>query len=771
MSSFKKMNNKGSALIIVIIIMTFVGVLATVVLSMTSINAQTKRVDSDSKENFYDAETALDEITLGVENVLAQATNKAYSEIFTQFTTLSNTERNARFQQVIRDEVSASLKFNETHRDADGKMPIVHLLQAFVTNSDAEVVSVASCSEIGDYLKINGLKVEYIDGEYSNTIITDIRINTPVADLSANIPSTSTLSFEKYGLVCENQLMVDNKSLIVEGDVYAGKDGITVHGASSSASFVSDNIITKGDIIVSNTFGSTEAANLSTATATRTSKTNIWAKNIIVRNNSITNSVLLQSKTNTDISFANASVKVKDDLELYSPASKVIMSGDYFGFGYSQDVEDQSSAIIVNGRGSYLDVKSLSSLQLAGRSFLLRPTKFEDGEQKYSGIAMGESLTLRGNQIAYLVPGKCISLGTGTSKETGVGNPLTESDYNSGFYPYGTANFDKTAIDTADFILGDYLQNDGYITGVYTKPNGQKVVYFYLDLKPDKITEFVEKYLEAYPKKLNNMAQIFEVKAIKTNTSYDADHNLLEGGSISAAGNVTADYYITADNEKSLSIYNPGAGGVGVSAIALDESYRYWTSYLRSEEDTTMTEAGYDVNKGVVENMINTELIRKLNSLNGASDIVMDITDYDGFGYRIIIVDNYGDDAFVVPRGMKGMIIATGDVELNFEGGKFTGIIIAGCDEDSGVSNGVVTVKSKSVVESDPKIVKSILGNTNLFKVTYTEGDEEKEAVLSDFFKEPRAGAVTYVPEVEEDEEEQFQSLAGLVVYENWTKE
>ena len=768
MKNLNKMNNKGSALIIVIIVITFVGVLATVVLTMTGINAQTKRVDTTSKKTFYDAESALDEVTLGIENVLAESTNKAYSAIFTEFTTLSNEERNSKFQDEIMNEVEARLKFSETVKDANGKQPIVHLLQGYITNSSAEVVSVGSCSHFVSstqkYLKINAIKIVYNDGDYSNTITTDIRINVPKADLSASIPKTSTLSFENYGLICENQLFVDGKKLTVNGDIYAGYNGININGANSSAAFISDNIISKGDILVSNTYldsASPDKVNLSTASTSKSTRTNIWAKNIIVKNTTSTAlEVLRDKKNNTDINFANASIKVRDDLELHSPGSRVVLTGEYFGFGNNEFVEAESSAIVLNGRNSYLDLRGLSSLQLAGRSFIKVPTKSGlDDEQKYEGYAMGESITIRGNQIAYLVPSDCISL---------KHNPVTWEEYKNTANPI-TIDFKKVNRD--GFVLEDYLNDGtGYKVNIYKKPSGGHVVYYYLDIKPSMLTQFYEDYCKTFG--TSRMADIFDVKGLKTNTATLDDGTVSEIGNIAAVGTIVSEY-VNSGTINDMFVYNPGAGGIGVTAVGLQNAFDYWTSYLRSEEDEGMTAAGYSKDKGVVENLINVDLINEINSVNGANDYIFQMTDVDGSKYSVLIVDNYDKFVLNVPSNMKGVVIATGDVKLDFQGGSFTGLIVAGCKEMKNSSikqNGVITVSSSSTVIADEKIVKTVLGNTNVFSLTYKYDGEYKTVTLADFFNEPSASSVGFTPEIEE-EEEQFQSLSGMVVYENWTKE
>ena len=58
----RKTDNKGSALVVVIIAMAFIGILASVLMYMSLLNYQMKVNNLKAKDNFYSAETVLDEI-------------------------------------------------------------------------------------------------------------------------------------------------------------------------------------------------------------------------------------------------------------------------------------------------------------------------------------------------------------------------------------------------------------------------------------------------------------------------------------------------------------------------------------------------------------------------------------------------------------------------------------------------------------------------------------------------------------------------------------
>ncbi|MDE7207365.1 MAG: hypothetical protein K2N90_09470, partial [Lachnospiraceae bacterium] len=57
-----KLNNRGSALISVLVVTTFITIIATTMLYMAAMNYQQKLTDYQNKESFYDAEKSLDEL-------------------------------------------------------------------------------------------------------------------------------------------------------------------------------------------------------------------------------------------------------------------------------------------------------------------------------------------------------------------------------------------------------------------------------------------------------------------------------------------------------------------------------------------------------------------------------------------------------------------------------------------------------------------------------------------------------------------------------------
>lgn len=92
----RKTDNRGATLIIVVICSAFVMILSTVILSITVTNRQMKKIEHEIKDNFYSAETALDEIKAGLEELVADSLEGAYLGILEEFTSHTEEEKGTR---------------------------------------------------------------------------------------------------------------------------------------------------------------------------------------------------------------------------------------------------------------------------------------------------------------------------------------------------------------------------------------------------------------------------------------------------------------------------------------------------------------------------------------------------------------------------------------------------------------------------------------------------------------------------------------------------
>ena len=94
----KKMNDKGSAIVVVIIAMTFIGILASVLMYMSLLNYQMKVNNLKAKDNFYSAETVLDQIRLGMQEEVSDSLKEAYQKVLVNYETITSAEKKTKLR-------------------------------------------------------------------------------------------------------------------------------------------------------------------------------------------------------------------------------------------------------------------------------------------------------------------------------------------------------------------------------------------------------------------------------------------------------------------------------------------------------------------------------------------------------------------------------------------------------------------------------------------------------------------------------------------------
>ena len=91
MQSLKK-NNKGSALIVCIIILLFVSILATVILYMSGINYRMKKNEYNTKVTFYSGEIYLERMQSNLVIPVSEAMGNAYMATNSNFLALDGVD-------------------------------------------------------------------------------------------------------------------------------------------------------------------------------------------------------------------------------------------------------------------------------------------------------------------------------------------------------------------------------------------------------------------------------------------------------------------------------------------------------------------------------------------------------------------------------------------------------------------------------------------------------------------------------------------------------
>lgn len=98
-------DNRGAALVTVLIAVTFMAFLVTTLLYVSSTNYKTKQLDYMNKVSFYQTEAPLEEIRARLMMEASYACEKAYKEVMLRYATLNATERNVLYYKLFAIEM------------------------------------------------------------------------------------------------------------------------------------------------------------------------------------------------------------------------------------------------------------------------------------------------------------------------------------------------------------------------------------------------------------------------------------------------------------------------------------------------------------------------------------------------------------------------------------------------------------------------------------------------------------------------------------------
>lgn len=448
-----KLNNHGSTLVMVIVILLFVGVIATGILTIVTGHLRSMGLIKTGTRNLYSAEEALDEIKARLGEMADKAYKDTYSDWLENYTVKEESVREQYFMSTFVDRLYRVLltEFIVPVRDDDPDEVAQRLLYAvdpsgirvelplLASGSVSDVIqSTEPAEQGGEYLGFVSLKdvrVTYSDrDDYTTSITTDIDFCVRYPGFTVTAQRSVSLGAEDlpcsdYVLISDSEIVMDgaggtvSPGSTVTGNVYAG-EGIRLKNNSTTVTVRADRLISGGTIEVLNgadlTVTGLQTSNNTYATA------EIWTDDIRLATENLT---AASDPTMT----VKADLYVRDDLSLDAESAVFTMQGGtYNGYMPGNAVSDSgsetgradgSSAIIVNGSNATLDLRQADELWIAGKAYIMVPGTFgstvaANSEQQYME---GESISYRGQQAAYLVPGECI---------IGVyHNPMTKAEH------------------------------------------------------------------------------------------------------------------------------------------------------------------------------------------------------------------------------------------------------------------------------------------------------------------------------------------------------
>lgn len=790
-----KKDNRGAAMIMVIVSIAFIGMLVAMIVYMAYCNYMMKAADKVAKNNFYSAESVLDAINAGIQQEVSNSMSEAYVETMQNSLNMTADEMSEAFRkdffkqlrakiatsatktlEPTSDASSSPVKWNvdtlityatDATRGGFTKANSQGAIGAYIapTSDNANIITLKG----SDYLTLHNLRVVYTDDKgYVSIIETDIRVKVP--DLNYAVAS-SRLDVENYSIIANQTLTNDNNhgggslKTTITGSVYGGQDGIYVAN-QKGLSFVD-----------STTDAATEyyliAGSLNVENAPNGLKVDSSHQNYVEGINVTTGSLDL-----------NGMSYVKDDLTIDGTGCNIKVGGVYRGYGDALNGADGSSSIVVNGARTSLDFSNLTELLLSGHAFIgashydaneerhavgagtvdpksnkssdyiADKKEYEEKTRNYQvsensvkknteDVMMGESVSVKANQMIYMVPAECMSNGK---------NPMSYQEYED------LLNANKTQSSTTDNSQNTTTETtqtttetqtpivdlsklwsklgSAYTSGykvVYRRVSGSVLVYFYLDFGTNELqaNEFFKAYYDYDKTGLTNYVKSY-INSITWN-----DVNPIPNDKLTLAGNA-----VKFDGGELTLIEDNLLNDEQKLSDALTNAEDYENTYLALScmlkpniDETSSAQQG----QSVYDNIVSSDFVDKNGEklYKDDADSVNAVVTNKDYEYK-------GDASNKIK-----LIISSKDVYLQQD---FDGLVIAG-------GNVYIGSGCTSITYNPVEVLKAL-------RTKYMDGVTTLYAyeALGD------SGKLTYA-ETTEIAGKEYVDLGSLITYENWKKE
>jgi len=617
----KKLNKKGSTIIMVLIMCSFVMILASAITSTVMLNLRMKMAKSNLKSTFYTAEEAVDEIYVSLGKVSMDSFNAAYVDELTHISAnrsinldgsisyITNNYANERLRKnymtrllsnlsIISDSdregylnniYSEDNSFSELERELNvvekekltnrlrsyleedvGKLDVKELLSASVVVSNEEIEDeYLNRSNIENYyLKITDLTVSYLNKQgYTSEVTIDINIGFPqetVALIENELEGRT--NFANYAFIAN------------EGILVSGRDDNKVNTVNKLANPSTLNLY--GSVYGGGSLG-IRVNNGANFNIYGNDSTNVISgKDLVVNGGSVnanggriwTNNIFTTLSKSSIYFQANSHIYAKDDLELRANDSNVNINGDYYGYGYvatNGGGHESSSSLIINSNNSKININSSANVLLSGNAYIT----YNEGAIPYE---TGFSYASYGDQESYLVPSAYIS-----SKVNPV-PLLTEAIYNTagntGRVSYEGKNV-EVSLDNSFFAYPLLDEEKPFILKVLKSSDGYGSAYYYLNFKNSALKAVYAKLIEDDEAYLNYRARstYYNNATTMERENYDNHrnslHDTLNINSASTKSDIFLSPFANMDSisDSTYDLYNNGVNMNGDN-ISLDYS-------------------------------------------------------------------------------------------------------------------------------------------------------------------------------------------------------
>ncbi len=650
--------NKGATIVTIMLAMFFLLTLGSIMIFMSYTALQIERTEAVGTRSFYDGEALVDEMKVGLQNAASDSAVEAHEILFKQYNsdnTKLGTIMVGRLDNWQTSGTPAVQLLEQFGTNSDGTPRYVYNTEAFAAFvveagaswDDIYIEGVSDPSDTARPIHIDGNVVGFVGTyknggtvEYDQHTVTFKGVSLTYIDPETEIKTSITTDFvielpdqffansgdivldfsdvTDYSLVATETLTATTGSY--GGGIYADKINIT-----GETTEFSDSVVTR------------EGLSLSVGSEVELTNTaSVWANDITLLNEAEINSK------------SGGTVYLQNDLALNGDRSSADIEGSLIGFGNSTTDPEKSSSIIINGVDSSLDLSSTERLMLAGHSFIMAQ------KGTAGSFLMGESISARTNQLAYLAPTHILTAANSDIKT----NPHVIET--------GTAPPDISSINKDTVILGGSSLNSYSATVeqlIYPLVGtNQSAVYYFINFKD---TANANDYFREYFS--NNKSDITEYIDAFADLSYVTNNAQTSGNFIEG----TSGSY-------SMPSINPVTDE---TAEFIAWSYENLTKSLTTFPSNASDPFDHIVDKNEIDNFIKT------NPITG------DVWEFKNTAGDTVAVLSYNEQSgslstLAYPDAK--LIVATGDVTVN---GTFSGMILS--NENINIS-GAANISSNS---------------------------------------------------------------------------
>ena len=470
-------SNMGFSLITVILAVALVGILVMLVAYMVLANFRMKMSGLKEKDAFYTAERALEEIRTGLQEDVAEAMSEAYTNVmesYNESTTRTDisldAQRQAAYEKLFLNILRTRLKGSETrdgyydmakirnYVDLEKESSFDTQKEVLIVTNPNGMIPQMTVDSAKKQIVIKNIKVIYVDAKGQAAVIrTDIQLGVP--DIQFPTPSTlpdlmNMIVVADKGIYCKTGSATgdstgDNE---IQGSIYAGilpaeklqQSGITGVTDTSIYLAAGRNLnFLKGERAVC----AGEVTLAKGSTFNSAAETALWAQGVNV--SSATANLLGRTYLADDLTIkpgTGSYVKLSGEYYGYGDTESALRSRNRveYGYGSSADYAQTtktyakksasalSSAITINGKNTTLDLSGLERLMLAGKNYIASkalsttgvPGSGTSSNGNRDDVLTGESLTVKGTQLAYLVPDSLLQKGSDSYH-----NPMSYDKY------------------------------------------------------------------------------------------------------------------------------------------------------------------------------------------------------------------------------------------------------------------------------------------------------------------------------------------------------